>query len=156
MMGDPTFHRTVIFMLEHTAGGALGLVLNKPTSHDLPDSLKNWKSRLSEPTRIFRGGPVQPDGIIALGRAYEHSAVTPIDLLDSSQELFSLRLFHGYSGWGPGQLDAELSEHSWIVVPAQTDDPFTREPDDLWRAVLDRQGGELAWLAAAPDDISVN
>jgi putative transcriptional regulator len=156
MMGDPNFRRTVIFMLEHTVDGALGVVLNRPTAHDLPDSLENWKSRVSEPRCLFRGGPVQPDGVIALGRSYDHSPVTPVDLLDSSYEPAFLRLFHGYAGWGGGQLDAELAEHAWIVVAALPSDPFTTEPDTLWRAVFARQGGEIAWYANAPDDLAVN
>ena len=67
-----------------------------------------------------------------------------------------LRVFRGYSGWGPFQLDSELNDGAWIVLPAETVDVFTARPDLLWRAVLRRQGGRLAWLADAPDDLSSN
>jgi putative transcriptional regulator len=66
------------------------------------------------------------------------------------------RVFVGYAGWSPGQIEAELDEESWIVVPAQPDDVFSEEPDELWSAVLRRQGGPLALLATMPPDPSLN
>jgi putative transcriptional regulator len=155
-MGDPNFNRTVIFMLQHNELGSLGLVLNRPTGHDLPDALQLWKSRISEPSVIFRGGPVSPEGIIALGRRPDSADIEPIDLLDSSQELDDLRLFHGYAGWGEGQLEDEMTQDAWFVLDAEPGDVFTYLPDGLWRRVFRRQPDELAWLANAPDDLSLN
>jgi putative transcriptional regulator len=155
-MGDPNFNRTVIFMLQHNELGSLGLVLNRPTGHDLPDALQLWKSRISEPSVIFRGGPVSPEGIIALGRRPDSADIEPIDLLDSSQELDDLRLFHGYAGWGEGQLEDEITQDAWFVLDAEPGDVFTYLPDGLWRRVFRRQPDELAWLANAPDDLSLN
>jgi putative transcriptional regulator len=62
----------------------------------------------------------------------------------------------GYAGWGPGQLDDELDEGSWIVEPALAEDVFTDEPDELWSAVLQRKGGPFRVLAAMPPDPSQN
>ena len=67
-----------------------------------------------------------------------------------------LRVFRGYSGWSPGQLEMEIEEGAWIVVDATLDDVFTSEPTELWRSVLRRQGGTIAWIANAPDDLSAN
>ena len=67
-----------------------------------------------------------------------------------------LRVFRGYSGWGPMQLDAELGQDAWIVVPAEPDDLFNPSPEGLWRDVLARQGGRTALLAKAPDDLELN
>jgi putative transcriptional regulator len=155
-MSDPNFNRTVIFMLQHNELGSLGLVLNRATVHDLPDALQLWKSRISEPAVIFRGGPVSPEGIIALGRRPDAPDIEPIDLLDSSQELDDLRLFHGYAGWGEGQLEDEMSQDAWFVLDAEPGDVFTYLPDGLWRRVFRRQPDELAWLANAPNDLSLN
>jgi putative transcriptional regulator len=66
------------------------------------------------------------------------------------------RVFVGYAGWSPGQIESELDEESWIVVPAEADDVFSDDPDDLWSAVLRRQGGQLALLATLPPDPSLN
>jgi putative transcriptional regulator len=65
-------------------------------------------------------------------------------------------VFQGYSGWAPGQLDAELSVGAWMVLPAEPADVFGPSPETLWRDVLRRQGGRTAWLANAPDDLSAN
>jgi putative transcriptional regulator len=83
-----------------------------------------------------------------------------IDLtLDPSEVaagVLALRVFRGYSGWGPSQLDEELAVGAWMVFDARSDDVFTAEPDGLWRRVVARQGGRVAWLANAPDDLSTN
>jgi putative transcriptional regulator len=67
-----------------------------------------------------------------------------------------VRVFRGYAGWGPGQLEGEIDAGAWLVLDAQTGDVFTNRPDELWRDVLRRQPGRLAWLANAPDDLSMN
>ena len=73
-----------------------------------------------------------------------------------ADDVLALRVFRGYSGWGPGQLDSELVEGAWMVFAAESGDVFSPDPDDLWRAVVRRQGGKVAWLANAPDDLSSN
>ena len=71
--------------------------------------------------------------------------------------LEDLRLFRGYAGWAPGQLEDELVANAWIVVDAHRADPFTPAPDRLWRDVLRRQGGALARMGdRIPDDVTVN
>jgi putative transcriptional regulator len=71
-------------------------------------------------------------------------------------ELTGVRVFSGYAGWGEGQLEAEIAEGSWYVVDAQPADVLSPEPDRLWRAVLRRQPGELAYVSSFPDDPSMN
>ena len=65
-------------------------------------------------------------------------------------------MFRGYAGWGPGQLEGEIEAGAWLVLDPEPTDLFTDEPDELWRAVLRRQPGRLAWLADAPDDLDAN
>jgi len=71
-------------------------------------------------------------------------------------DLEAVRVFAGYSGWGPGQLDDEVRQDGWFVVDALPDDLLTSDPDGLWRRVLRRQGGELAMVANYPRDIESN
>jgi putative transcriptional regulator len=71
-------------------------------------------------------------------------------------EMASLRIFAGYAGWGTGQLEDELGEGAWYVVPSHAQDAFTGEPGQLWRSVLRRQGGDLAMVSTYPDDPSMN
>ncbi len=70
--------------------------------------------------------------------------------------ILRLRVFAGYAGWGAGQLEAELEEPSWIVVPGEPDDAFASDPDELWRTAVERKGDRFALLAAMPFDPSLN
>ena len=79
---------------------------------------------------------------------------TPVELLDGS--LDGLRIFAGYAGWGAEQLDGEIAEGSWYVVPSQPLDVFRIDPGELWRDVLRRQPGELAWHSTRPVDPDLN
>jgi putative transcriptional regulator len=65
-----------------------------------------------------------------------------------------LRVYAGYAGWGPGQLEGELEEKAWIVEPAQSDDPF--DEGDIWSSALQRKGGAYALLATMPSEPSLN
>lgn len=166
---DPNFDRTVVYMLEHTDTGAVGVVLNRPREEEPPDQLHAWTSHLVAPACLFQGGPVELDALIALARL-DHpidgawsqvvGGLGSIDLtLDPSEVaagVLALRVFRGYSGWGPSQLDEELAVGAWMVFDALPDDVFTADPDGLWRRVVARQGGRVAWLANAPDDLSTN
>jgi putative transcriptional regulator len=67
-----------------------------------------------------------------------------------------VRIFHGYSGWGPQQLDVELEGGAWIVLNALVTDVFTDQPEELWQTVLRRQKGEVSWLADCPADPKLN
>lgn len=179
-LADPNFDRTVVFMLEHTDDGAVGVVINRPTPFPLPEGVERWEDRLDGPSTLFEGGPVELDALIALAR--RQGTPEPIVNPDEDDEdtgwsivvgdigsvdlamdpaiagagVTHLRVFRGYSGWGPQQLDGELSEGAWMVLPAESDDVFTTDPEDLWRAVIRRQGGRIAWVANAPDDLSSN
>ena len=166
---DPNFDRTVVYMLEHTTTGAVGVVLNRPCDEDPPEQLAAWTSYLVPPRSLFQGGPVEIDALIALARlrgpvegAWSEvvGGLGSIDLMrqpaDVADDVLALRVFRGYSGWGPGQLDSELVEGAWMVFAAESGDVFSPDPDDLWRAVVRRQGGKVAWLANAPDDLSSN
>ena len=70
--------------------------------------------------------------------------------------IISFRVFAGYAGWGPGQLQAEIDQGAWYVLPAEPADAFNPEPAQLWRAVLRRSGGALALVATYPEDPAQN
>ena len=169
---DPNFDRTVVYVLEHHAEGALGVVLNRPTDELLGEPLERWSDLLSEPATVFHGGPVEIDALIALALSKQllieatdelspvagrvASADLTLDPAFVAGAVNAVRVFRGYAGWGPGQLDGEIEAGAWLVLDAEHDDVFATEPDVLWRTVLRRQGGRLAWLADAPDDLSAN
>lgn len=178
MLDDPNFDRAVIYMVEHHDEGALGLILNRPSTESLNDPLDGWVSAQSEPAQVFSGGPVEPDALIALARMdkqvpasepddAETAYLAPLAGEIASADLAAdpalvvgsitdLRVFRGYAGWGSGQLEAEIESGSWLVLDSDPADVFTADPDELWRTVLRRQPGRLGWLATAPDDLAWN
>jgi putative transcriptional regulator len=172
-LDDPNFNRTVVLVLDHGEEGALGVVLNRPTSLDVDEILEPWQDQaeLTPPALVFRGGPVSPDAVIGLARSAGTPApdatwrpvvgtVGTVDLAVAPDQqpvpLAGIRLFAGYAGWVGGQLEAEIEEGGWFVVDASADDVFSDEPDRLWHDVLQRQGGELGLLATYPPHPSLN
>jgi putative transcriptional regulator len=166
---DPNFDRTVVLMLEHGDDGGLGIVLNRRSETAIDDVFPEWFEIVSPPDVVFVGGPVSTDAVIALARR-RHAELAgfvqilddlgTVDLaddpLDIGASLASLRVFAGYAGWSPGQLEAELEEGAWFVVASEPDDPFVGTPELLWRDVLRRQRGRLALFSNYPEDASVN
>ena len=167
---DPNFERTVVLLVEHAAEGALGVVLNRPSETDLAAALPHWEAVAAEPSVVFVGGPVAPTAAIGLGTASATDEVEgwrplfggigSIDLEHDPDDLGvsvrDVRVFAGYAGWSPSQLEEEVGSGAWYVVDALPDDARCREPDDLWSAVLHRQGGRLALVANFPPDPTMN
>jgi putative transcriptional regulator len=75
------------------------------------------------------------------------------DVIDGAGRI---RVFAGYAGWGPGQLEDEMGRDDWIVEPARPDDVFSERPETLWEHVLERKGGQFALVARMPEDPSLN
>ncbi|MEU8955862.1 YqgE/AlgH family protein [Streptomyces sp. NPDC048518] len=182
-LADPNFDRAVVLLLDHDEEGSLGVVLNRPTPVDVADILEGWGELAGAPGVVFQGGPVSLDSALGVavipgdegappsararvGRADPvgfrrvHGAIGLVDL-ETPPELLaaalgSLRIFAGYSGWGPGQLENELEDGAWYVVESEPGDVSSPDPERLWRAVLRRQRSELAMVATYPDDASLN
>jgi putative transcriptional regulator len=165
---DPNFVRTVVLVAEHADEGALGLVLNRPTDALVGEAVDELTPIVDEDDAVYGGGPVGEEAVMVVAEfdRPELAADLILDDLgflpaDSDLERIATatrraRVFAGHAGWGPGQLDSELEEGSWIVVDAHRDDVFTEDPDDLWSIVLERKGGPYAVLARMPEDPSVN
>jgi putative transcriptional regulator len=176
LLGDPNFQRSVVLLVEHElTEGTLGIVLNRPTQVTVGQVLEQWTELATDPSVVFRGGPVSPDSALALAlvpgkdeplgwRALDGApALARLGLLDLdtpprllAPAIKELRVYAGYAGWSPGQLEEEIDEGAWVVVTAEPGDVFAAEPADLWRRVLRRQEGELAFLATYPDDPGLN
>ncbi|MDQ6836034.1 MAG: YqgE/AlgH family protein [Actinomycetota bacterium] len=163
---DPNFFRAVVLVVEHSEQGALGLVLNRPSETTVSDAVSELESLLEPEDALFIGGPVQPSSLIVLAQfedpdeaaliAFADVGVMGGTGTDQPSGLRRGRAFVGHSGWGPGQLDAELERDDWILEPAGHDDAFSDEPLDLWETVLTRKGGTYALVARMPPDPSVN
>ena len=179
VIGDPNFERTVVFLLEHDEAGALGVIVNRPTDLDVSESLPQWQGLVADPPVVFVGGPVEQAAAIGFGRqAPEHptivqdpvwspivtaaDSVGPLASVDldahpgGSCGLDVVRIYVGYAGWGPGQLEAELAQQAWIAAPASGSDLWDDQPHQLWATVLRRQGSPVSWLSLYPRDPSGN
>jgi len=165
---DPNFARTVVLVCEHSDDGALGLVLNRPGELVVGESAPELAELTGGDALIDSGGPVQTDALLVLAE-FEHPEQAGIQVLenvglvgdgreieDLVEETLRARVFAGYAGWGPGQLDAELEREDWFVAPAGVDDIFNPDADELWARVLTRKGAHFALVARMPIDPSVN
>lgn len=163
---DPNFRRTVVLMTHHDEEGAVGLVLSRPSELRVAEAVPDLADLPSADDLVYVGGPVQPEAVVVLVELDEGSRdsdpiVGSVAYMRPGADLEELgatraRVFAGYSGWGPGQLEAELEEPSWIVVEARPDDVFASDPDELWRTVLHRKGGGFSLIATMPFDPGLN
>ena len=165
---DPNFWRTVVLIAEHTEEGAMGVVLNRPSETSIGEAVPQLVG-VSDPDELIHvGGPVQPSAIVVLAEFDDPAQAATVvlddvgfvavgtELEDVAEHTRRARVFAGHSGWGPGQLDAEIETGDWIVVEAEHEDAFSDEPGELWRTVLERKGGQYALLARMPLDPSMN
>lgn len=169
---DPNFARCVLLVLDSNDDGSLGVILNQPSETSVGEVLEPWRDLVNPPEVFFRGGPVDLNAALALASLVGPPDDPPLGWrpltgslglvdLDSEPDEFlgrlgALRIYAGYAGWGAGQLDMEIAEGSWHVVPAQRSDLFSDSPDRLWGEILRRQPPPLSMLATLPEDASLN
>lgn len=165
---DPNFARTVVLITEHGDDGAMGIVLNRPAEATVAEVAPELAELAADTEPVFVGGPVRPEALVLLAEFSDPSAaawivVADVGLASAEQELEDLpqavrrgRVYAGFSGWGPGQLEAEMEEEAWIVEPPLPAELFPDDPASLWREVLKRKGGAYALVARMPADPSVN
>lgn len=165
---DPNFARSVVLIAEHTEDGAMGLVLNRPSDAEVSMAVGELGGIVAPGDLVYDGGPVQTSAVMVLAEFNDPEAAAAVvlgdvgflpaegDPAELAEGLRRTRVFAGHSGWSSGQLDAELEEGSWIIVPARVDDVFAPDPDELWSETLERKGGPYARLGRIPEDPSVN
>ena len=170
---DPTFAGTVVYVLDHSDTGTLGVVLGRPSQVEIRDVLPGWCDLAVEPGVFHVGGPCEADTALCLAtaspdRAEGSGGLRPVadtvHLVDLDGEASTvahvvdgLRVFAGYAGWSAGQLAGEIAEGAWACVPGRPEDVLSSAAGpELWRRVMGRQTGRLGVLATAPADSSVN
>jgi putative transcriptional regulator len=165
---DPNFVRTVVLVGVHGEEGAMGVVLNRPSSVTVAEAVPALEQAVGGAEAVYVGGPVQPESIILLAEFEDPASAGLLvlgnigfpapdaELGELSQATLRGRVFAGYAGWGSGQLDAEIADGDWISHAAEPQDVFSELPEGLWGGVLTRKGGSYALLARMPLDPSVN
>jgi putative transcriptional regulator len=170
---EPTFRRSVIYIVEHNDGGTLGVVLNRPSETAVYNVLPQWAKLSAKPKTMFIGGPVKRDAALCLsvlrvgtesdgvpGLRHVTGRTAMVDL-DADPDVIAplvegVRVFAGYSGWTTGQLEGEIERDDWIVLSALPSDVLVQPRVDLWGRVLRRQPLPVSLLATHPIDISRN
>jgi putative transcriptional regulator len=164
------FHRTVVLICQHDTDGAFGLVLNHSLGKtvgemivaDLPETLKE--------SPLYLGGPVQPAALSFLhtdnfipnadvlpNLALGHSIDELVDIGESFSTEKKVKMFAGYAGWSPGQLETEMKRKAWLTFPASLDLVFETPPEQLWQKILKSKGGwRNKLLSQLPEDLSSN
>lgn len=166
---DPNFERTVVLLCEHNEEGSFGFVLNKPSILKVNEIMEDMTDL---DNLVYVGGPVQQDTLHFIHRnAVLDNAVEIVNqifwggsfenlmLLCETNQITSndIRFFLGYSGWGPGQLDTELDQESWIVCDYVTDQLlFDTGPEIMWRKALENMGGRYSMYSNYPVDPRLN
>lgn len=174
-LADPNFRRAVVLLIHHDANGTFGVVLNRPTDITAPSLCAaleiDWRGDPAE--AIDWGGPVQPQSgwllfddddepadvdVSTEGLGLEEvTTVAPgihfagsLDVLRrvAQRPPPDLRMLIGYAGWGPGQLEAELAQGAWLLVPASREVVFGLEHDLMWDHVVRSLGIEPATLVS--------
>jgi putative transcriptional regulator len=164
---DPNFRRAVILVGHHDEEGAVGVVLNRSAEVPVHDAVPPLAELVDVGESLFLGGPVQPESAVVVADFQDPDsadvvAFGSIGFLPEEVDATMLgglrraRVFAGFTGWGPGQLEGELEEGSWILEPALPADVFTADPDGLWQRVLARKGRQYDVLRLMPADPSTN
>lgn len=170
---EPTFRRTVVYVIEHNEAGSLGVVINRPSETAVENVLPRWSGLAARPRALYVGGPVKRDSALCLatvrtgvdidgisGLRRVDGRVVMVDLDSDPADIAPLvdgvRIFAGYSGWTIGQLEGELDREDWMVVSALATDVIGPQRIDLWAHVLRRQPMPLALLASHPIDVERN
>ena len=166
---DPNFERTVVLLCEHNEEGSFGFVLNKPSILKVNEIMEDIAALQNV---VYVGGPVQQDTLHFIHRnavlenaveivekIYWGGAFEGLMLLCETHQITEndIRFFLGYSGWGPGQLESELDQDSWIVCDYVTDQLlFDTGPEIMWRKALENMGGRFSMYSNYPVDPRLN
>ena len=163
------FAHTVVLICQHDAEGAFGLVLNRATGETVGDKIVADLPDLLKGCPLYEGGPVQPSALSFLhsdtfladanvmpNLSLSHSMDALIELGESLSPTRKIKMFAGYAGWSPGQLDNEMKHKAWLTHPASLELVFDTAPEQLWQVILRRKGGKYRLLAQSPEDLSLN
>lgn len=169
LLNEPNFARAVILLCEHSDEGTVGFVINHTTGFTLGDLVKDIHSSHMP---VFKGGPVQMDTLHMLHRApaiinngvevikgvYWGGSYDELKEMAAhdDNEKTTLRLFQGYSGWGPGQLEREISEGTWLIADATEQLLFDTPTQDIWKRAIQLLGPQYGYLTNMPIDPKLN
>jgi putative transcriptional regulator len=162
---DPNFSRSVIFLAAHsTDEGAFGYILNRPLRQRVADLMPDAELGPLGNAPVYMGGPVSADKLAFASLRWSRTRrqlqiQTHLSVDDALHEMSlgrEVRGFVGYSGWGEGQLEKELERRSWIATVPGKQILNTRQPDSLWREILEGMGPLFGLISRMPEKVELN
>jgi putative transcriptional regulator len=151
---DPNFYKTVVLMVEHGSDGAMGLVINRPSSVTVAHALSEHFNLPETDDLVYVGGPVEPSALFILHNSFEldrkESPLIPGVFVGSSADVFEeivrssaagnpdllFRIYSGCAGWAPNQLEGEIARGDWHSHPAEADAIFGHDPYMVWDKMI--------------------
>jgi len=175
------FQRTVVLICQHDPEGAFGLVLNRATGSNVGDMIVADLPEVLKGHPLYLGGPVQPsalsflhsenflaepaglptvdigsDGFVIPNLTLGHSLDELMEMGESVSSTRKIKMFAGYAGWSPGQLEDEMKRNAWLTHPASLELVFDNDPAQLWQKILRDKGWKYKLLSQMPEDLSLN
>ena len=163
------FHRTVVLICQHDAEGAFGLVLNRAAGKKIGDAIVADMPESLKELPLYLGGPVQPsllsylhtDQLLLNANVMPnlnlgHSLDDLVEIGQSFSATQQVRIFAGYAGWSPGQLEDEMKRDAWLTHPTSVELVFNTKPEELWQIILREKGWKYRLLSQVPEDLSWN
>ena len=154
---DPSFRHTVVLLVDYSARGAAGVIVNRPTERRLGDLLPEIEGIGDRPETVYEGGPVSPLATLVLLRSESepedsHAVFDDVYVSASRAQLERLlrggnedfRVYAGYAGWAPRQLDWEIAQGGWSLLPADVGTIFGDAPEEAWRRLVRATSSPLA------------
>ena len=146
-LSDPNFHRTVVLLIAYEKAGAVGLIINRPTDTPIIKALPDLHRVETLSNSLYFGGPVGQNSLVVLLRSKKlpneghkvfndiyvtQSRDTLAEVLEDPNPERNIRIYAGYAGWGPGQLDRETSHGDWVIIDADPESIFSEKPSEIW------------------------
>ncbi|MBM3736320.1 MAG: hypothetical protein FJW39_11090 [Acidobacteria bacterium] len=148
---DPNFAETVVLLASHGKDGAMGLIINRPTPIPIEKAFDAEPKARGRKDSVLEGGPVQPNAVFALVRSAtpppgSKPVFTHVHLVNTRESFRQvlgtdadrLRVFAGYSGWAPGQLEREVEAGAWAILMADANTVFDPDPEAIWPRLIRR------------------
>ena len=168
---DPNFREAVVLVTHPREGGPWGVIINRPLEHRLSEVFTEYETLKNRKDVLFSGGPVAREGLVFLVRSLKTPPrAVPVlrdvyfigdiewieRLLQRPEPTRGLRVYSGYSGWAPGQLQREIERGGWHVMPADAETVFEKESSRIWPELIKRAGTKQTGDFAAPSRESVS
>ncbi len=166
---DPNFLRTVVFLCEHNEEGTFGFVLNRQYENTIDELIPELEGHKIP---VYYGGPVEVDTIhflhqypdkipggqeVMKGVFWGGAFDGVVDMIKNNElDENKIRFYIGYSGWGEGQLAAEMNEKTWLTMKAESSLVFHKDYNEIWKESLKCMGGDYAMMINFPLDPQLN